>query len=47
MRVFLGWLYHAVDPNVAKEAGRKAHRIIVSFNLNQVRANEVAANKDG
>ena len=47
MLVFPSWLYHAVDPNVAKEAGRKAHRIIVSFNLNQVRANQVGANKDG
>ena len=37
MLIFPSWLYHGVDPNVSTEPGRKGHRIIVSFNLNQVR----------
>ena len=38
MLIFPSWLYHAVDPNTSKEPGRKSHRIIISFNLNQARA---------
>ena len=38
MLIFPSWLYHAVDPNLSKEPGRASHRIIISFNLNQVRA---------
>jgi len=38
MLIFPSWLYHAVDPNMSKEVGKKAHRIICSFNLNQVKA---------
>jgi len=37
MIVFPAWLYHAVDPNLSKEEGRAADRVIVSFNINQVR----------
>jgi uncharacterized protein (TIGR02466 family) len=37
MIIFPSWLYHAVDTNVSKEDGQKAHRVIVSFNLNQVK----------
>jgi uncharacterized protein (TIGR02466 family) len=38
MIIFPSWLYHAVDTNTSKEPGEKANRIIVSFNLNQVKA---------
>jgi len=38
MIIFPSWLYHAVDPNISKETGRKGQRIIISFNLNQVKA---------
>ena len=38
MLIFPSWLYHAVDPNLSKEPGKASHRIIVSFNLNQMRA---------
>jgi uncharacterized protein (TIGR02466 family) len=38
MIIFPSWLYHAVDTNTSKEEGEKAHRVIVSFNLNQVKA---------
>jgi uncharacterized protein (TIGR02466 family) len=37
MVIFPAWLYHGVDTNVSKEQGRAADRIIVSFNINQVR----------
>jgi uncharacterized protein (TIGR02466 family) len=37
MIIFPSWLYHAVDPNTSKEPGEKANRVIVSFNLNQVK----------
>lgn len=37
MIIFPSWLYHAVDTNEAKEEGEKANRIIISFNLNQVK----------
>ncbi len=37
MLIFPSWLYHAVGPNNSKEAGKDADRIIVSFNLSQVR----------
>ncbi|UVK40983.1 hypothetical protein LHFGNBLO_002523 [Mesorhizobium sp. AR10] len=37
MIIFPAWLYHGVDSNVSKEKGRAADRVILSFNLNQVR----------
>lgn len=37
MIIFPSWLYHAVDPNMTKEEGKAGNRIIISFNLNQVR----------
>lgn len=37
MIIFPAWLYHGVDTNMSKEKGRAADRIIVSFNVNQVR----------
>jgi uncharacterized protein (TIGR02466 family) len=37
MLIFPSWLYHAVDTNLSKEPGEKANRVIVSFNLNQVK----------
>jgi uncharacterized protein (TIGR02466 family) len=40
MIVFPAWLYHAVDPNLSKEEGRAADRVIVSFNINQVRKSQ-------
>jgi uncharacterized protein (TIGR02466 family) len=38
MIIFPSWLYHAVDTNTSTEQGEKAHRVIISFNLNQVKA---------
>jgi uncharacterized protein (TIGR02466 family) len=38
MIIFPSWLYHAVDTNTSTEADRNAHRVIISFNLNQVKA---------
>ena len=37
MLIFPAWLYHGVDPNTSKESGRKADRVIVSFNISQVK----------
>lgn len=37
MIIFPSWLYHAVDTNLSKEPGDKANRVIISFNLNQVK----------
>lgn len=37
MIVFPAWLYHGVDTNMSKEKGRAGDRVIVSFNINQVR----------
>ena len=37
MLIFPSWLYHSVDPNRSKAKGKAADRIIVSFNLSQVR----------
>lgn len=36
--IFPSWLYHAVDTNTSTAEGEKAHRVIISFNLNQVKA---------
>jgi uncharacterized protein (TIGR02466 family) len=33
--IFPGWLYHAVDPNMAIETGPDAERVIISFNFVQ------------
>lgn len=38
MLIFPSWLYHAVDPNMSKETGDAADRVIISFNLNQEKA---------
>lgn len=37
MIIFPAWLYHSVAANVSKETGRAANRIIISFNVNQVK----------
>lgn len=37
MVIFPAWLYHGVDPNATKEKGRAADRVILSFNINQVK----------
>jgi uncharacterized protein (TIGR02466 family) len=37
MIIFPSWLYHAVDTNMATETGRDGHRVIISFNINQVK----------
>jgi uncharacterized protein (TIGR02466 family) len=37
MIIFPAWLYHGVDINMSKETGRAGDRIIVSFNVNQVK----------
>lgn len=36
MIIFPSWLYHSVAPNLSEETGRDGHRVIISFNLNQV-----------
>jgi len=38
MIIFPSWLYHAVEPNMSEAEGEKANRVIISFNLNQVKA---------
>ena len=38
MLIFPAWLYHGVDPNSSKESGQKADRVIVSFNMSQLKA---------
>jgi uncharacterized protein (TIGR02466 family) len=37
MLLFPSWLYHGVDPNMATAPGRNADRVIISFNMNQVK----------
>lgn len=37
MIMFPAWLYHGVDTNMSKESGRAADRVIISFNINQMR----------
>lgn len=37
MIIFPAWLYHGVASNVSKEVGRAGDRIIISFNVNQVK----------
>lgn len=37
MIFFPSWLYHAVDVNLSEEAGEAAERVIISFNLSQVK----------
>jgi uncharacterized protein (TIGR02466 family) len=37
MIIFPAWLYHGVDVNTTKEKGRAADRVIMSFNINQVK----------
>lgn len=37
MIIFPAWLYHGVDINTTKEKGRAADRVIMSFNINQLK----------
>lgn len=37
MLFFPSWLYHSVDPNLAEGDGRDSERVIISFNINQVK----------
>jgi uncharacterized protein (TIGR02466 family) len=37
MLIFPAWLYHGVDPNTSKKTGRAGDRVIMSFNVNQVK----------
>ena len=37
MLIFPAWLYHGVDPNLSKKTGRAGDRVIMSFNINQVK----------
>jgi uncharacterized protein (TIGR02466 family) len=37
MIIFPAWLYHGVDLNTSKEKGRAGDRVIISFNINQVK----------
>lgn len=34
---FPSWLYHSVEPNLAEGTGRAAERVIISYNINQVK----------
>lgn len=38
MIIFPAWLYHGVDPNMTEAKGDDGNRVIISFNLNQVKA---------
>jgi len=38
MIVFPSWLYHSVNPNLSSLEGEDAERVIISFNLSQVRS---------
>jgi uncharacterized protein (TIGR02466 family) len=37
MLIFPAWLYHGVDLNTSKKSGRAGDRVIMSFNINQVK----------
>ena len=37
MVIFPAWLYHGVDSNLSKEKGRAGDRVIISFNVNQMK----------
>lgn len=37
MLFFPSWLYHAVEPNMAEGDGNDAERVIISFNINQLK----------
>ena len=37
MVLFPAWLYHGVDPNTSEEKGRAGDRVIIAFNINQVK----------
>lgn len=37
MVIFPAWLYHGVASNISKETGRGGDRVIISFNINQVK----------
>ncbi len=37
MLFFPSWLYHSVEPNLAQGDGLESERIIISFNINQVK----------
>lgn len=37
MIIFPAWLYHGVDTNMSKEKGRAGDRVIISFNINQMK----------
>jgi len=37
MVIFPAWLYHGVDTNLSKEKGRSGDRVIISFNINQLK----------
>ena len=37
MIIFPAWLYHGVDTNMSKKKGRAGDRVIISFNINQVK----------
>ena len=37
MVLFPGWLYHGVDLNTSKETGPAGDRVIIAFNINQVK----------
>lgn len=37
MVIFPAWLYHGVESNISKEPGRAGDRVIISFNINQMK----------
>lgn len=37
MLIFPSWLYHSVDPNMSEKTGRDGERVIISFNMSQVK----------
>lgn len=45
--IFPSWLYHSVAPNLSKKQGAEGERIIVSFNLSQLRSTSDEVSGDG
>ncbi len=37
MLIFPNWLYHSVEPNLSSRSGEEADRIVIAFNLVQIR----------
>ncbi|MDX8352562.1 TIGR02466 family protein [Cognatiyoonia sp. IB215182] len=43
MLIFPSWLYHGVSPNLTTQKGSAGERVIISFNLNQIKTKSHAS----